>query len=212
MDPSAVNLLRHREETFLRRNVSESLRTSWLETGLNPDNLFHYGEFLFVVAGLKPAMLFSHLTDQPMAEAFFAQVALPFLSESQKGSFCLRPVKKLVTSNGDLSNSWLIYDHTGPHAATVAALLRTLEESAMVPEIRMAELLDYPVSLPEEGEDPGASQFYEVGYLHVQGVARTVLTSYGAFEHDLKKVRQHFARYSERLRGMVELELALIKM
>eukprot|EP00026_Physarum_polycephalum_P017191 Phypoly_transcript_18336.p1 GENE.Phypoly_transcript_18336~~Phypoly_transcript_18336.p1 ORF type:complete len:251 (+),score=40.00 Phypoly_transcript_18336:103-753(+) len=184
--------------------------------GLKPDDMRFYGEIGFVECGAKPLAILSGLPTSCITSYIHKALeptrlftihspdSLPSASnDSQLHAGIL--ASDLRTTNYELGGSIYVCN---PAHALFPKVREVLSKKGKVTELEIAEVLDYPWALPEEGigED---DEYVEVGY--VEKESKTLLTSYGVsrreFDSTKEKIKSHFARYATLTRGTFDFTI-----
>eukprot|EP00455_Lapot_gusevi_P019660 TRINITY_DN20982_c0_g1_i2.p1 TRINITY_DN20982_c0_g1~~TRINITY_DN20982_c0_g1_i2.p1 ORF type:complete len:207 (+),score=47.49 TRINITY_DN20982_c0_g1_i2:58-678(+) len=178
--------------------------TDWLEEkGLMPDDMRFAGEILFLLLDLKPAVIFSNL--EHITDSFLDQVVrssgLLDLAHLQLS----RLPAGVHTPLCDFSDQYLVWNTRHTHADVVQTLLSSNEE---VDEHLIQRVLDYPVCIEDVGQQEG-EMLVEIGY--VDRTNERLLTSYGAGHKDISVVMQHYQRYRQAAKDVVELQLKMVE-
>ncbi|KAF7732865.1 Mitochondrial inner membrane protein oxa1l [Apophysomyces ossiformis] len=150
--------------------------------GITADDSYLYGEFAFLLLGLKPSVLIHFpppvivLYEQGVIEPVLK--ALPNISR--------RRIENMRSEEMDLTGCILLYHLHDSHRVS-----NLLDEKSRVTESQLAEILDYPGSLPNSLEDVAAMK--EVAYIDAD--RQTLLTTYAALDNQLHNVKDHFERH-----------------
>ncbi|KAI9318581.1 hypothetical protein BX666DRAFT_2111384 [Dichotomocladium elegans] len=204
----AVQHYREREEAYFNA-LTPDAQTFLAHHGLTAADSFLFGEFAFVLLGLKPCLL----VDLPgfVAEQYYDRVLDPLQPMLAALDLCLRRIDHPLMSPEmpTLEGMLLIYqNHQHNRVATAA-----LRDSASITEETLRRLLDYPGTLPAD-ESQLETMVEVIYYIHMRDSSAEnqslALTTYAAQESELGQVREHFKRYQEACRLKLGMELLLL--
>lgn len=170
------------------------------EKGIILDDSFLYGEFAFLLLGLKPCVLIQF--PEPFLTMYRRHVLDPVCAESGvQVTVIEKPLRSPETS---LQGSILL---SRRDAAVVASLLDDNSNKTTVAEAELAQILDYPGRLPETLEQ--VAMMREVAYLEASSMR--LLTSFAVVgQEQVEATKRHFARYRQACLEHLNMDLRLL--
>ncbi|KAK3838508.1 MAG: hypothetical protein JOS17DRAFT_730342 [Linnemannia elongata] len=201
------------------------------------DCSLHYGEFAFLLAGLKPCLLLQ-LPTPAMTTAFFHNVLVPQVMRhpayktlstgtSQttlegQGLECRLITRDVRSPEMSLQGYVLLWSSTTveshPQAASIQRSIDLLcptttgeTKPVMISEQDLAAILDIPGRLPANEAEIRA--MVEVSYWHQDESAvdssPTLLTAFAAQPDQIPAIQTHFKQYRDSVRGLFDMNLKL---
>lgn len=198
------------EHEFFYKQLSSQQLFALTSDGTVVEDSFCYGEFAFLIVGLKPCVLVQFPSAReniiPAYKRFVVDPLLERMNAFQIRAVIIdTPVKGIEL--GELRGSLLIYNSGHELACQVQSLL-LLPSSTFVSEDQLALLFDYPGSLPENEEQ--LSSMLEVAYLDGSRGDMRVITTFAALEPQLEHVKKHFSIYRNVCSRQLDMDLRLV--
>ncbi|KAI8880377.1 hypothetical protein K501DRAFT_255089 [Backusella circina FSU 941] len=162
-----------------------------------------YGEFGFVLLGLKPCMLIE-FRDEKTNQLYYTTVIEPVLHAMNLHNLKLRLLQNIRSPEADLHGCLLLYNQ-----ANSALVENMFQSSGIVSESDMARLLDYPGHLPSSPEEIQTMKL--VLYFHLRpNKSLLAVTSFAIQESEKQATQSHFERYKRVCQDRLGIELKLL--
>eukprot|EP01097_Dermamoeba_algensis_P004146 TRINITY_DN2752_c0_g4_i1.p1 TRINITY_DN2752_c0_g4~~TRINITY_DN2752_c0_g4_i1.p1 ORF type:complete len:256 (+),score=48.23 TRINITY_DN2752_c0_g4_i1:47-769(+) len=196
------------------------------DMGLNPQNMKLSGEVLFVLLSLKPCLLISLcalssdfiekvVNKSGIMDLYFFEEDVDNQETPKKRAFQILHVERGQTPNFDLGGSYFLVNLRDQKASQHKQQLiqrlsisKTGSKPLMLSEKETSILLDYPTALPEDPESFDGT-INEVAYAAEFHAKREIMTTYGARDNEMEKVRKHFHLYKETVEKVSDLNFSL---
>ncbi|KAI8579137.1 hypothetical protein K450DRAFT_244063 [Umbelopsis ramanniana AG] len=166
-----------------------------------------YGEFAFLISGLKPCLLVC-FPDTSM-NTIFQNTVLDNVLQNQSRFQVYMMDRNVVSDEMDLNGCLFVVDQENTLAPVVMALLED-KECCSVSEQTLAQILDYPGSLPSNAGE--LETMVEVAYCDVakSSDSPTIVTTFAAQHGEVEKVKQHFEKCKQSVSNFgIDLKLSI---
>ncbi|ORY95229.1 hypothetical protein BCR43DRAFT_295835 [Syncephalastrum racemosum] len=175
-----------REQAFFH-NLPQDCKDKLEQEEIDLNDSFLYGEMAFMLLGLKPCVLIQFPVPG-LCRVYKDQVIDPMLS--QQRDVCAEVITAVVQSPelDDMRGSVIVSRQPPP-----AVFFPTDSDPQVLAEDTLAELLDYPGTLPKVEEE--LSIMFEIGYIDADN--GRLLTTFVALIHQLPRVHAHFSSYHD---------------
>ena len=188
------------EQQFWRNLDRDTIDEITYHGELKPEDMLLYGEFGFVLLGLKPCMLVEFRT--PL---YFETVIQPVLFALKQKTLDYHVIQDKTTPESNLDGCMLIYAIDKP-IQDMDLLLNTTRQS--IPENTMANILDYPGHLPSNEKQ--VETMKSVIYFHERpNKGPLALTSFAIQHTQEQDTRDHFKRYFDTCKDKLDIHLKL---
>ncbi|KNC96494.1 uncharacterized protein SPPG_08083 [Spizellomyces punctatus DAOM BR117] len=221
-----ITTFRNLEANFFSSLSPQDLHVLTLNSCYSPTDLYHYGEFAFLLSNLRPCILiYVPSLEIASTESRVHDLLLQYIQavwipsiRSLADMFELRKLSKVSSPHAVLDGAWVCINMKHADAQYVQRTFFVEDLSGrprVVSEADMARVLDYPSALPEV--DPQEhDQYIQIAYLEDDGKLAAgpsqktpVMTCFISRSDDLSKVKEHFAKYSAAMRTVgITLQLA----
>ncbi|EFA79743.1 hypothetical protein PPL_07434 [Heterostelium album PN500] len=203
-----------------------------LDIGLQVDNMYFYGEVMFVARGLKPLLLYTYLStvDTDLWRDYTEKVIrpsgileLPSTSSVSGMLFRLFKIDSLNSSHSDFTDCYALILDTeekeqqqdklvGEYIKQLVSLdLSNSKKELEFTEELLAKLLDYPAAMSED-----STPYIEVGYFNSQEKAlMCYVVPQDKFQALKPTIQRHYNRYTkvnETIFNGERLTLSLVKL
>jgi hypothetical protein len=150
------------EQHFFANLSTTQIKNLTCNGSLQIKDSYLYGEFAFLISGLKPCLLVC-FPDSSL-NTMYKNIILDNVLQSQSRFQVYHMDRNIVSDEMDLNGCVFIVDQENPLAPTVMKLVQNKECTA-VSENTLAQILDYPGSLPSNAEE--LESMVEVAYCDV---------------------------------------------
>jgi hypothetical protein len=215
------------EQSFFSNLSSAQIKSLTCNGSLQVQDSRLYGEFAFLISGLKPCLLVCF--PDPELNALFTSAVLEEVLQRQSRFQILTVRRSLVSDEMDLRGCVVILDQENALASMASNMIED-QKCSSVSESTLALLLDYPGSLPSCAEE--LDTMLEVAYLdtaryvtrniislvttmlnsvrHRSRDNPTVVTTFAAQQKENKNVNRHFERYRDRVKELgIDLRMSI---
>lgn len=198
------------EHDFFYKRLSLEQLYALTSNGTVIEDSFCYGEFGFLLVGLKPCVLIQFPSAReniiPAYKRFVLDPLVERLDAFQVHVAIIdTPVKSAEL--GELRGSLLIYNSSHELGSQVQSSLLSAS-STFVSEEQLASLFDYPGNLPKSEEQ--LLSMLEIAYLDNSRNDMRVITTFAALEPQLELVKKHFAIYKDVCSRQLDMDLRLV--
>jgi hypothetical protein len=129
---------------------------------LQIEDSYLYGEFAFLISGLKPCLLVCF--QDPSLNILFKHTVLDNVLQNQNRFQICVVDRNIVSDEMDLEGCIIVVDEDNATAPTATKLIQD-EHCSTIAEQVLAQLLDYPGSLPNDAAE--LESMVEVAYVDV---------------------------------------------
>ncbi|GAB5592605.1 hypothetical protein Unana1_07505 [Umbelopsis nana] len=195
------------ELSFFSNLSSAQIKSLTCNGSLQVQDSRLYGEFAFLMSGLKPCLLVCF--PDPELNALFTSAVLEKVLQRQSRFQILTVRRSLVSDEMDLRGCVVILDQENALASMASNMIED-QKCSRVSESTLALLLDYPGSLPSCAEE--LDTMLEVAYLDTARSRDnpTVVTTFAAQQKENKNVNRHFERYRDRVKELgIDLRMSI---
>lgn len=175
-----------REQAFFH-NLPADCKARLEQEGIDLDDSFLYGEIVFMLLGLKPCVLIQFPVPG-LSCVYRDQVINPMLSQHENVSAEIITGRVQSPELDDMRDSVIVSRQPPP-----PAFFPSNDSPQLLEEDTLAELLDYPGTLPKTEEE--LAIMFEVGYVDADNGC--LLTTFVALIHQLPRVHAHFQSYHD---------------
>ncbi|KAJ3384873.1 hypothetical protein HDU92_003346 [Lobulomyces angularis] len=206
-------------------SFNTDIQSLLVDLNYNINDLYFYGEILFFLKNLKPAILFSFPNQQlndlilpNYINKLLNNLLLDLGNNNKDGNFFnLYKIKNFKTEKFNFSNVYLLYNPRYPVFSDIlsnnnfSSLNRKSDDvkiqeidSFFITEHNLSVILDYPSTLEE-------SDFTEVSYIDYNKTDNSfkLITSFAAKSNELEAVKSHFVKYRSNSLGILDLRLVI---
>jgi hypothetical protein len=194
------------ELQFWKNLDKGTLDTITFKGELKPEEMLLYGEFGFMLVGLKPAVLVE-FCDEKVNVLYLETVIDPVLFALKEKTFDYHIIKDIKTPESNLHGCLVIYNRTLDNHVLSTITSNTVKE---VSEDTMATILDYPGSLPKS--DKEIPTMLSVMYFHERpnNKGLVLLTSFVIQVDEKEKTLNHFKNYQQICKSKLNIDLKLL--
>lgn len=194
------------ERQFWKNIDKSALDAITFKGELKPEDMLLYGEFGFMLVGLKPAVLVE-FCDEKVNILYLETVIQPVLFALKEKTFDFCVIREVKTPESNLHGCLLVYNDTLCNhdlSSIVSNSVRTVSEDTM------AVILNYPGSLPKSEKD--ISTMLSVMYFHERPTDKglVLLTSFVIQVSEKEKTLDHFKRYQQFCKNRLNIKLKLL--
>ncbi|KAI7904458.1 uncharacterized protein BX663DRAFT_505105 [Cokeromyces recurvatus] len=198
------------EKEFWKDLEKDKDRIEYITYGgeLRPEDMLLYGEFGFVLLGLKPALLIE-FRDLKVNRLYLERVVQPVLSSLKRLKYHI--IQHVETPETNLHGCIFIYNDRNEEEK-VLLLLQSILNNKISPlkitEETMATILDYPGHLPRSEKE--LSTMKTVIYFHdTPNHGLIALTSFAMQASEQENVLTHFKHYQEICKNRLGIHMKL---
>lgn len=194
------------ERQFWKNLDKSSLDVITFKGELKPEEMLLYGEFGFMLVGLKPAVLIE-FCDEKVNILYLETVIHPVLFALKEKAFDYHIIKEIKTPESNLHGCLFVYNKTLDNHDLSSIISNTVKE---VSEDTMATILDYPGSLPKSEKD--ISTMLSVMFFHDRpnNKGLVLLTSFVIQVNEKEKTLDHFKNYQKICKNKLNIDLKLL--
>ncbi|KAG2175078.1 hypothetical protein INT44_007556 [Umbelopsis vinacea] len=179
------------EQHFFANLSPTQMKNLTCNGSLQIKDSYLYGEFAFLISGLKPCLLVC-FPDASM-NTVFKNTVLDNVLQNQSRFRVYIMDRNVVSDEMDLNGCVFVVDQENSLAPTIMTLVQD-KECSSVSEQTLAQILDYPGSLPSNAGE--LETMVEVAYCDVtkSSESLTIVTTFAAQDREVEKVKQHFEK------------------